>query len=143
MTLSEIRADRELADALRGAVKVRTSATKARAIAVYAQGEQPQTGLPDEFAAIQGNGGVQSLTRPYGVFRGNLAIAVYVKANGDGTAKLRRVGDILGQIEALVHGKAIGEYYYELVLGDLIIPTTTNLVNGYSTTVMNVEWRTR
>lgn len=143
MTLRKTKADRELADALRGAVKVRTSATKARAIVVYAQGEQPQTELPDEFAAIQGNGGPESLTRPYGVFRGNLTIEVYVKANGDGTAKLRRVDDILGQIEALVHGKAIGEYYYELDLRNPIIPTTTSLAYGYSTTVMNVEWRTR
>lgn len=143
MTLSEVRADRVLAAALGGAVRVKTSATKERAMMVYAQGLQPQTQLPDEFAVIQSNGGVRSVTRPYGVFRGNLALTVYVKTNGDGTAKLNRVGDIIAQIEGMVHGKAIGEYYYELDLGNMITPTTTNLSRGYSMTVINVEWRTR
>lgn len=142
MILSEITPDIALADLLNGEVSVQVSASKKRAVKAYAQAQQPQTPLADEFITVQGNGATRSLTRPYGWFTGNVALAVYCKANADGTAKHKRVSAIINQCIALIHGKVVDGYYFELNIANIITPTTTNLSTGYSMTVMNIGWRT-
>lgn len=142
MTLSELTPDMALAALLDGKVEVQTSETKKYAVKAYAQAEQPQTGLDDEFISIFYNGTVRSMTRPLGVFRGNLALTLYCKSNSDGTAKRKRIASMIEQAVALVNCKTSQGFFFELNPASVITPTTVNLTNGYATTVMNVEWHT-
>lgn len=142
MNLSELTPDIALASLLDGKVEVRTSATKSHTIRAYAQAQQPQTGLGDEFISITANGAVRSITRPLGIFRGNLALTLYCKTNSDGTAKRKRIASMIEQTVEIVNGKVTSGFYFELNLANVITPTTVNLTNGYATTVLNVEWST-
>lgn len=142
MTLSELTPDMVLATLLDGKVEVQTSATKKSAIKVYAQAEQPQNGLGNEFISVFYNGTVRSITRPLGVFRGNLALTLYCKSNSDGTAKRKRIASMIEQAVEFVNGKTSHGFFFELNPASVITPTTVNLTNGYATTVLNVEWHT-
>lgn len=142
MTLSELTPDTALAALLDGKVTVQTSATKSRTVKAYAQAEQPQTGLGEEFMSVFYNGTVRSLTRPLGLFRGNLALTLYCKSNSDGTAKKKRIASMVEQCVELVNGKVSQGFFFELDPSNVITPTTVNLTNGYATTVLNVEWHT-
>ena len=142
MTLSELTPDTALAALLNGKVEVQVSATDSQMLNTYAQAEQPQTGLADEFISIMSNGAVRSLTRPLGVFRGNLALTLYCKANSNGTAKRKRIASMIAQTVELVNSKVADGFFFELDPANVITPTTVNLTNGYATTVLNVEWST-
>lgn len=142
MTLSELTPDTALAALLDGKVAVHISATNSRKLRAYAQAEQPQTGLADEFISIMANGAVRSLTRPLGIFRGSLALTLYCKSNSDGTAKRKRIASMIAQTVELVNSKVADGFFFELDPANVIAPTTVNLTNGYATTVLNVEWST-
>lgn len=142
MTLSDLTPDTALAALLDGKVEVQISATNSRKLRAYAQAKQPQTGLADEFISIMANGAVRSLTRPLGIFRGNLALTLYCKSNSDGTAKRKRIASMVEQCVELVNERTAEGYYFELDPANVITPTTVNLTNGYATTVLNVEWST-
>lgn len=142
MNLSELTPDTALATLLDGKVEVQTSATSSRELRAYAQSEQPQTGLADEFISIMANGAVRSLTRPLGIFRGNLTLTLYCKSNSDGTAKKKRIASMIAQTVELVNSKVADSFFFELDPANVITPTTVNLTNGYATTVLNVEWST-
>lgn len=142
MTLSDLTPDTALAALLDGKVVVQLSATASRKLRAYAQAEQPQTGLADEFISIMANGAVRSLTRPLGIFRGNLALTLYCKSNSDGTAKKKRIASMVTQCVELVNEQTADGYYFELDPANVITPTTVNLTNGYATTVLNVGWST-
>lgn len=142
MTLSELTPDMALAALLNGKVEVSTSETEKRTVKAYAQAEQPQIGLADEFISIFYNGTVSSITKPLGIFRGNLALTLYCKSNTDGTAKRKRIASMIEQAVALVNGKTSQGFFFELNPANVITPTTVNLTNGYATTVINVEWHT-
>ena len=142
MNLSELTPDTALAALLDGNVEVQTSEKSSRKVRTYAQAEQPQTGLADEFISVFYNGTVRSLTRPLGIFRGNLAITLYCKSNSDGTAKKKRIASMIEQCEFLVNGTSLFGFYFELDPSNVITPTTVNLTNGYAITVLNVKWNT-
>ncbi len=142
MNLSDLTPDTALAALLDGKVEVQTSATASRKLRTYAQAEQPQTGLADEFISIMANGAVRSLTRPLGIFRGNLALTLYCKSNSDGTAKRKRIASMIAQTVELVNSKVADSFFFELDPANVITPTTVNLTNGYATTVLNVGWST-
>lgn len=142
MNLSELTPDTALVALLDGKVTVQTSATSSRTVKSYAQAEQPQTGLDDEFISIFYNGTVRSITRPIGVFRGNIALTLYCKSNPDGTAKRKRIASMIDQATNLVNGMTSQGFFFELDPANVITPTTVNLTNGYATTVLNVEWST-
>lgn len=142
MNLSDLTPDMALAALLDGRVVVQTSATASRVAKVYAQAEQPQTGLADEFISVFYNGVVRSLTKPIGIFRGNLALTLYCKSNSDGTAKRKRIASMIAQTVELVTEKTSQGFFFELDPANVTTPTTVNLTNGYATTVLNVEWST-
>lgn len=142
MNLSDLTPDMALAALLDGKVVVQISATNSRKLRAYAQAEQPQTGLDDEFISIFYNGTVRSITRPIGVFRGNLALTLYCKSNSDGTAKRKRIASMIDQATNLVNGMTSQGFFFESDPANVITPTTVNLTNGYATTVLNVEWST-
>lgn len=142
MTLSDLTPDVALAALLNGRLEVQTSETKSRKVKVYAQASQPQSDLENEFISIFYNGAVQSLTRPIGIFRGNLALTLYCKSNSDGTAKRKRIASMIEQCVKFVNEKTAGGFYFELDPTNVITPTTVNLTNGYATTALNVEWST-
>lgn len=140
MRTSELAPDKALANLLDGKVVIQTSPTQSRKIKVYAQAEQPQDGLSDEFVSIFYNGTLRSRTKPLGIIRGNLALTIYCKSNSDGTAKRNRIDSMVEQIVKLVNCKSKAGFFFELDVANIITPTTVNLTNGYATTILNVVW---
>ena len=109
---------------------------------MYAQGERPNDGLDTEFVEILLNGSVRSLTKPIGVLRGNLALAVYVKTYDDGSVFQYRVDALLKLVEEKVSSVSSGDYFFEINPDNIITPTIANVTTGYSTTILNIEWHT-
>lgn len=142
MRPSEIRPDLALKSLLEGQIVLRKSATESVVIDVYAQGERPNTGLASEFVEILFNGAVRSLTKPLGVLRGSVIVSVYVKSYEDGSVFQYRVDSIMKQIEEKVSSASSGDYFFEINPDNIITPTTTNIASGYSTTILNINWKT-
>lgn len=144
MKLSELEPWKSLAVLMDKKVEVALSATKTVLLPVYSHGEMPNTGLDDGFIVVANNGSVRNLTIPYGLFEGKIAITVYVRTNADGTVKTNRIRSVIGQIEALVNDKVSddGKYFYRFSANSIITPWRVNASNGYSLTVLNVEWHT-
>ncbi len=142
MTLAELTPDTALAALLDGKVEVRISATEGRTLKAYAQAEQPPVGLADEFINLQWNGSARSRSERLGVFQGVIALSIYCKLNSDNTAKKKRIASILGQIQKLVHRKRSQGFFFTFNPMNVLMPTTPNLTNGYSTTAINVDWHT-
>lgn len=142
MRPSEIRPDIALKKLLEGNIILQRSATEFADIKIYAQGERPNDGLDTEFVEIMINGLVRSVTKPLGFLKGNLALAVYVKAYDDGSVFQYRVDQILKLIEEKVSNVASEEYFFEINTDNIITPTTVNVSTGYSTTILNIDWHT-
>lgn len=140
MKSSEIAPDKALTNLLDRKVVVQISATQSRKIKVYANAEQPQDGLSDEFVSIFYNGTLRSRTKPLGIISGNIALAIYCKSYSDGTAKRNRIDSMVEQIVKLVNCKSEAGFFFELDTANFITPTTVNLTNGYTTTILNVHW---
>lgn len=135
MTASELTPDIALKSLLEKKVKANT-----KVVTVYEHGKLPNTGLGDDFISIQRNGVVRSMTKPIGVFRGNLALTIYCRSNTDGTAKMDRTMLLAEQCEELVNCKIAEGFFFELNTANPITPVTVNVTSGYSTLVLNVEW---
>lgn len=142
MSIASITPDVTLADVLNNNVIVNTSQTKSHTIKAFPANKQPNKDLPKEYLSIYQNGITQAITKPIGVYRGNLALAIFVETQSDGTAKTQIIRQIMEQCEAVVNCKAYNGFYYELDPMNVITPTTTNISTGYSTTILNVEWHT-
>lgn len=142
MRPSDIRPDVALKELLDGNIVLQRSATEFADIKVYAQGERPNDGLDTEFVEILLNGSVRSLTKPIGVLRGNLALAVYVKTYDDGSVFQYRVDALLKLVEEKVSSVSSGDYFFEINPDNIITPTIANVTTGYSTTILNIEWHT-
>ena len=142
MRPSEIRPDLALKKLLEGNIILQRSETDFADVKVYAQGERPNDGLDTEFVEILLNGSVRSLTKPIGVLRGNLALAVYVKTYDDGSVFQYRVDALLKLVEEKVSSVSSGDYFFEINPDNIITPTTVNVTTGYSTTILNIQWHT-
>lgn len=140
--VSQLNPHGEFAGVLDGNVEVHTSATASHPIRAYKYGKQPNKGLGEEFIVVRTNGVTQAKVRPLGLFRGTLAVIVYCKLQTDNTAKENRIEEILDQIEDAANSKTHGDYFYEIDAGNVLQDTTPNTTSGYSTTAINVEWRT-
>lgn len=140
-TIADLNPDVVLASLLDGKVRVQTSATKSHAIRAYGDGERPNKGVGDEFIEVAWNGGARSLTEDPALFRGNLLLTIWCKAQTDGRAKKKLVRQIVGQVAPLVHRRVRDGFVFTFDPSNVITPTTTNLTTGYSTTILNVEWR--
>lgn len=140
MTIADITPDIALAKLLDGKIKVQTSATQSHTIRAYDDESRPNKGLGDEWVDVEWNGPAQSLTEDPALFRGNLLLTVWCKAQTDGRAKKKLVRQIIAQIQPLVHRKVSQGFVFAFDPSQVITPTTTNLTTGYSTTILNVEW---
>lgn len=138
--LANLTPDTVLASLLDKVVTVQTSETESHSIRAYADEGKPNVGLGNEFVEVAWNGSARSLTSPLGVFRGYLALSIYVKAQTDGRAKKKLVRQIIAQCEELVNGKTSQGFFFKLDPTNAITPTTVNPTTGYSTTVLNVKW---
>lgn len=139
-TIADIAPDIVLAKLLDNKIKVQTSATQSHAIRAYDDESRPNKGVGDEWVDVEWNGVARSLTDDPALFRGNLLLTVWVKAQPDGRAKKKIVRQIVSQIAPLVHLAVAGGYVFRFDPSQVITPTTTNLTTGYSTTILNVEW---
>lgn len=143
MELSKLEPWKSLTNALKNKVKVALNETQRLVLPVYGQGEMPNTGLGEGFILIANNGVIQNLTYPYSMFRGSVAITVYVKANPEGTIKAERIRSAVSQIEKLVNDYVSEDgYFFKFSADNIITPYTVNAANGYSMTVLRAEWRT-
>lgn len=142
MRPSEIRPDLALKKLLDGNIILQKSETEFADVKVYAQGERPNNGLDSEFIEILLNGSIRSVTKPMGLIRGSIALAVYVKTYDDGSVFQYRVDALLKLIEEKISQSAQGNYFFEINPNNIITPTTVNVTTGYSTTILNIEWHT-
>ena len=140
-TIADIAPDIVLAKLLDNKIKVQTSATQSHTIRTYDDESRPNKGVGDEWVDVEWNGVARSLTDDPALFRGNLLLTVWVKAQPDSRAKKKIVRQIVSQIAPLVHLAVAGGYVFRFDPSQVITPTTTNLTTGYSTTILNVEWR--
>lgn len=142
ISLSQLQPDRALKDLLDGKVSIAVSASESRIAKVYRQGERPNTDLGDEFIEVLYNGTIRAMTKPMGIYRGNLAITLYCKAQSDGTAKFNRINSMLSQVESLISNKASGKYFFAIPQNNVITPMSYNASTGYTTMVVNIEYHT-
>lgn len=142
MRPSEIRPDLSLKALLDNNIVLQKSETESVVVKVFAQGERPNTGLASEFIEILFNGTIRSITKPVGVLRGNIVVSVYVQSYEDGSVFQYRVDSIMEQLEEIISEKVKDNYFFEMNPNNLITPTTTDIISGYSTTVLNVQWHT-
>ena len=139
--IGDLNPDAALAFLLDKNVKVFTSASQHHAIRAYADGERPNNNLGDEFIEIVWNGGARSLTEANNIFKGNLAIKIWCKIQADGRAKKKIVNQIVSQLYPLVNRIVSHGFIFTFDPSNVITPTTTNLSQGYSTTILNTKWR--
>ncbi len=142
MRPSEIRPDLALKNLLDGNIILQKSETEFANVKVYAQGERPNDGLDSEFVEILLNGSIRSVTKPMGLLRGSLVLAVYVKTYDDSSVFQYRVDALLKLIEEKVSPSTSENYFFEINPNNIITPTTVNVTTGYSTTILNIEWHT-
>lgn len=138
-TIADLNPDVALAALLDGKVTVQTSATQSHTIRAYGDEERPNKGVGDEFIDI-GLINTQSLTQPIGYFDGNLTLTICIKTQSDGRAKKKLERQIVAQCQELINGKSNGGFHFEFDPSNVITPTTTTLLPGYSTKVINVKW---
>ncbi len=138
--IADLNPDAVLAALLDGKVSVQTSKTASHTIRAYGDEERPNKNLADEFIDVEWNGGAQSLTEDPALFKGNLMLTIWCKAQTDGRAKKKLVKQIVSQVAPLVHRKVSQGVVFTFDPTNVITPTTTNLTTGYSTTILNVEW---
>lgn len=142
MTLAELTPDTALAALLDGKVEVQTSATEKHTIRAYEQAKMPNKGLADEFLSVQWNGGARSRSERLGIYQGALVLTIYCKLQTDNTAKTQRIRQILEQCQCLAHRKRSQGIFFTFNPMNVLMPTTPKLINGYSTTALNMEWHT-
>lgn len=140
--LRQLNPDTALVEVLDRKVEVHTSETESHPIRAYKYGKQPNKGVGDEFILVRHNGIIRSRTKPLGCFVGNLALEVRCKLQTNNTTKDNIINEILDQIEDASNSKVHGVYFYEIESDNVITPTTPNLTEGYSTTIINVKWHT-
>lgn len=138
--IADLNPDAVLAKLLDNKIKVQTSATQSHTLRAYGDEERPNKNLADEFIDVEWNGGAQSLTEAPALFKGNLMLTIWCKAQTDGRAKKKLVKQIVSQVAPLVHRKVSQGFVFTFDPTNVITPTTTNLTTGYSTTILNVEW---
>lgn len=142
MTLAELQPDVALAALLNEKVEVQTSATSKYAIKAYEQAKMPNKGLADEFLTIQWNGNARSRSNWLGLYQGQLALTINCKLQADNTAKTARIKQMIAQCQQLIHRQRLQGFVFSFNPMNVITPTTPNLTNGYSTTILNVDWHT-
>lgn len=142
MSLATLNPDVVLAEALNDNVIVNTSDTEFHTIKAYPANKQPNKDLPKEYLNVYQNGIIQSKTKPIGLYYGNLALAIFVETQSDGTAKTNRIRQIIEQCEAMVNERSYSGFHYQLDPANVITPTTPNINTGYTTTILNIEWHT-
>ena len=141
MTTLTAHPDKALKGILEGKVTVVAGHYEDRIISVYAHGEMPTDKLPDEFIRIERNGSIKTRTNPIGYLYGNLAVTVYVKAQGNGVAKNNRIDSILEQLQD-IDGAVSEGFHFRLSPDNIIAPTYIDPSSNYSLTVINIEWHT-
>lgn len=111
-------------------------------LTVYPHESLPNNVSADDFIVIQRNGIVRSLTKPMGVFRGNLALSIYCRLYTDNTANVIKSRRLMQTCEELVNCKTSDGFYFELDATNPITAPNANTTSGYSVAVLNVSWHT-
>jgi hypothetical protein len=140
--LKDLQPDQALKDLLDGKIKIAISDNESRIANVYKQGVRPNTDLGSEFIDILHNGVIRSMIKPFGFYRGNLAITLYCEAQSNGTARFNRINSMLSQVVTLCNNNVSGKFFFEIDANNSITPIASNSANGFSTMTLNIAWHT-
>ena len=109
---------------------------------VYEYASQPNTVKANSFISMRSNGIINSLTKPQGVYNGNIALRIHCRMYPDNTANVIETRRLARLCDDLVNCKVSGEYYFELDTLNPITDINPNPTSGYSEYLLNVAWRT-
>lgn len=144
MTIEQIARGEALKALIDGKVTVDADA---KIVNVYAQCEQPNIGVDNDFIQITNLGVVSAETKPIcptSIYTGNLALSIYCKLNSNRTIKSNRMDKISEQCKnILLNQKSYGGAVFEFDPTNVITPPTPNDTTGYATTRFNVAWHTK
>jgi hypothetical protein len=142
MNIKDLQPDQALKYLLDNRIAIALSVEESRIAKVYKQGERPNIDLGDEFVDILHNGVIRAMTKPLGMYRGNLAVVLYCKAQTDGTIKSNRIDSMFSQVALLCNGKSSGRFFFEINEDNIITPISVNATTGYATLTLNIAWHT-
>ena len=140
--ISDLSPDSVLAGMLDNRIIVTTSKSQNHSIRAYGDGEVPNDINSGEFISVNWNGGIQSVTFPTRMFKGNLLLSIYVKTKSDGRVKKNTISSIISQCVRVIDGKTKDGFCFTLNPSNVIAQTTVDLTTGYSTKMLNVDWHT-
>lgn len=140
MKIADLTPDKALSELLDGNIEV--SDSNPQPLRCYVTAKFPNRGFGEQFIVIRNNGVVRSITRPIGVYRGNLVLTVYCKANADMTAKTVRIRNIISRCMDLANGKTNQGFYFAVDASNVITPVVVDQNTNYATESINVAWRT-
>lgn len=143
MKPSELKADIELQNLLKGKVFVVNEEGTELPVTVYTDGERSGLNVPDDFIDVMYSGIIRAIDVPMGFVKGYLVVTLYVKLNPDNTIKKNRVSKILEQFDSILAKCQTEHFCYEYANDDFITPTTAYTSIGYSTTILTLKWHTK
>lgn len=108
---------------------------------VYEYASQPNTVKANSFISMRNNGVINSLTKPQGVYNGNIALRIHCRMYPDNTANIIQTKKLARLCDDAISGKVSNGYYFELDILNPITDVITNPTSGYSEYVLNVAWR--
>lgn len=136
MKASELQPDKALKALLDGNV-----ASDKGVLAVYEYASTPNNVTADDYIAMRNNGVTNSLTKPQGMFNGNVALRIFCRLYSNNSANIIKSKRLAQLCEGLVNCKVSDGYYFELDALNPITDVVVNATSGYSEYVLNVAWR--
>lgn len=107
-------------------------------ITVYASGETPTSGNPDQFISIENNGSTSTTASQYGLMTQTLLVGIYTKLSATGiknTVKEEKIWNII--FERFKDAYISNEYTFSLSKFNMF-NDAKNIVSGYSTRFVNI-----
>lgn len=140
MKIAELTPDMALKALLKGNVTVDADA---KAVEVYAQGEMPNVGIGEDYISLYNNGIIRSITEPFGMYKGNIALSVNCKLYANRAINLVRIRRIVAQCESVINERKPSQgFFFRFDPTNVITPPTQNDTTGYAAMVLNVAWHT-
>lgn len=134
---SDIKADKVFKSLLEGRVYEDNDNTVP--VRIYSYGEKPMSVSHDAFIIIQNNGSISGYLSSMDDARSKLLVSVYTKAYNGVVDELKET-HIFRQIEDILMKEGIKDgYAFERDFRNIVIDTN-NLVSGYHTKGINVNW---
>lgn len=118
-------------------------AAQATGLTIYVNGGIPTTGLPETFASIDANGGINTVATKRGNARCVLTVSIYTKLLSTGAVNTVKENITLGSFQSAFSSIAKATvsnvfYSYEPAKAPFVY-SGKSLISGYSTKVININ----